>query len=252
MEALISLTLVDCSRLARTRASRSVTSCANSGSDAQEARTACASNSKASTGLAATAPKAHRYGGNRHDQPRRRRRRRPPPPPPPRPPPPPCPAGKAMSARSPGEHRQMVGGHPVQHRMGGQRRRRDLDHRLSPSRFSTRSRPSLGLGLQVARAGGYFSPGPSARAWTRAPSKNAPLVCGRTPYVGQLRSPLGSCKRGPGGARCPGRSAGASGRRHSGPRGSRCCRTLPGAGPGRARIPAPRWAGSPTGREVVP
>ena len=69
LETVIMLTLVDCSRFATTRASRWVTSYPSAGSEAQRARTACPSNSKASTGLAATAPKAHLYGGNSQDQP---------------------------------------------------------------------------------------------------------------------------------------------------------------------------------------
>jgi len=69
METVISLTLVDCSRLERTRATRRVTSYPSTGSAAQRARTVRASNSKASTGLAATAPNAHLYGGNSHYQP---------------------------------------------------------------------------------------------------------------------------------------------------------------------------------------
>ena len=67
MEAVISLPLADCSRLERTRATRCVTSCPITESAAQRARTARASNSKASMGLAATAPNAHLYGGNSHD-----------------------------------------------------------------------------------------------------------------------------------------------------------------------------------------
>jgi len=69
MEAVISLLLVVRSRFVTTWASRQVTSYPSAGSDAQHARTARASNSKASTGLAATAPKAHVNGGNSHDQP---------------------------------------------------------------------------------------------------------------------------------------------------------------------------------------
>src|SRR6266568_709828 len=69
LDAVISLTLVACSRFATTRASRRVSSYPRTGSDSQRARTARPSNSKASTGPMATAPKAHLYGGNSHDQP---------------------------------------------------------------------------------------------------------------------------------------------------------------------------------------
>ena len=66
---MISLLLVDFSRFVRTSATRQVTSYPNAGSDVHRARTVRASNSKASTELAATAPKAHVNGGNSHDQP---------------------------------------------------------------------------------------------------------------------------------------------------------------------------------------
>ena len=66
---MISLLLVDFRRLVRTSATLRVTSYPSAGSDAHHVRTIRASNSNASTGLAATAPKAHMYGENNHDQP---------------------------------------------------------------------------------------------------------------------------------------------------------------------------------------
>ena len=129
MVAVISLFLVVCSRLVTTWASRRVTSYPSAGSDVQHARTARASNSKASTGLAATAPKAHVNidvhgyvaGLNQPEA-----------------------GGVTALLKEPvpgwdgdvrgdlGEPGQVVLGYAVQERVGGQSRRCDLDHGISP------------------------------------------------------------------------------------------------------------------------